>query len=98
MNVPASRAWRHHAETEATETSGRDIRSILRLTHEIGLSVYEVSWRLRLSKSTVSTYLLRAREAGLDRRPMPEGCADDAVLERKLFRQMAHARAPSSTA
>ena len=66
----------------------KDIRSILRLTHESGLSVREVSDRLGLSKSTVSTYLLRAREAGLDGWPMPEGCGDDAALERRLFRQM----------
>ena len=43
----------------------KDIRSILRLTYEGGLSVREVSDRLGLSKSTISTYLLRAREAGL---------------------------------
>jgi hypothetical protein len=66
----------------------KDIRSILRLTHESGLSVREVSERLGLSKSTVSTYLLRAREAGLDGWQMPEGCGDDAALERRLFRQM----------
>jgi transposase len=66
----------------------KDIRSILRLTHESGLSVREVSERLGLSKSTVSTYLLRAREAGLDGWPMPEGCGDDAALERRLFRQI----------
>jgi transposase len=66
----------------------KDIRSILRLTHESGLSVREVSERLGLSKSTVSTYLLRAREAGLDGWPLPEGCSDDAALERRLFRQM----------
>jgi transposase len=66
----------------------KDIRSILRLTHESGLSVREVSERLGLSKSTVSTYLLRAREAGLDGWPLPEGCGDDAALERRLFRQM----------
>ncbi|MFN9634451.1 MAG: IS21 family transposase [Erythrobacteraceae bacterium] len=69
-------------------TDMKDIRSILRLTHESGLSVREVSERLGLSKSTVSTYLLRAREAGLDGWPMPEGCGDDAALERRLFRQM----------
>lgn len=69
-------------------TDMKDIRSILRLTHESGLSVREVSERLGLSKSTVSTYLLRAREAGLNSWPMPEGCGDDAALERKLFRQM----------
>lgn len=44
----------------------KDIRSILRLTYESGLSERKVSERLGLSKSTVSTYLLRAREAGLD--------------------------------
>jgi hypothetical protein len=36
-----------------------------RLTHEHGLSVRAVSDRLRISKTTVATYLLRAREAGL---------------------------------
>lgn len=66
----------------------KDIRSILRLTHESGLSVREVSERLGLGKSTVSTYLLRAREAGVNSWPMPDGYDDDAVLERKLFRQM----------
>jgi len=69
-------------------TDVKDIRSILRLTHESGLSVREVSERLGLGKSTVSTYLLRAREAGVNSWPMPDGYDDDAVLERKLFRQM----------
>ncbi len=69
-------------------TNVKDIRSILRLTHESGLSVREVSERLGLSKSTVSTYLLRAREAGLDSWPMPPGNEDDAALERTLFRQV----------
>ena len=39
----------------------QDIRRILRLTHEQGLSVREVSQRLKLSKTTVATYLHRAR-------------------------------------
>jgi DNA-binding transcriptional regulator LsrR (DeoR family) len=43
----------------------KDIRTILQLTHEHGLSVRAVSDRLRISKTTVATYLLRAREAGL---------------------------------
>ncbi|TWI16821.1 sigma-70-like protein, partial [Mesorhizobium tianshanense] len=50
---------------QARRTSVRDIQAILRLTHEQGLSVREVSERLKISKTTVSTYLLRAREAGL---------------------------------
>ena len=37
----------------------RDIRTILRLTHEQGLSVWEVAERLKIGKTSVSTYLLR---------------------------------------
>ena len=37
----------------------QDIRTILRLTHEQGLSVREIGLRLKLSKTTVATYLLR---------------------------------------
>jgi transcriptional regulator with XRE-family HTH domain len=66
----------------------RDIRTILRLTHEHGLSVREVAERLGVGKTTVSTYLLRAREAGLSCWPLPPGHDDDAVLERRLFHRM----------
>ncbi|BAV50299.1 transposase (plasmid) [Mesorhizobium loti] len=62
----------------------RDIRTILRLTHGEGLSVREIAERLEIGKSSVSTYLLRAREAGLSW-PLPSGCDDDAKLERLLF-------------
>src|SRR5690606_5590410 len=70
---------------QARRTSVKDIRSILRLTHEHGLSVRAVSERLRISKTSVSTYLLRAREAGLCGWPLPPGCDDDAALEGLLF-------------
>ncbi|BCG97322.1 putative transposase y4bL/y4kJ/y4tB [Mesorhizobium sp. 131-2-1] len=63
----------------------RDIRSILRLTHDQGLSVREVAERLKISKTSVSTYLLRAREAGLTGWPLLPGYDDDAKLERLLF-------------
>ncbi|SIT58808.1 transposase (fragment) [Mesorhizobium prunaredense] len=63
---------------QARRTKVRDIRAILRLTHEQGLSVREVSERLKISKTTVSTYLLRAREAWL-----PPG--HDEATERLLF-------------
>jgi transposase len=43
----------------------RDLRTILRLAHEHGLSVRAISERLQLSKTSIATYLLRAREAGL---------------------------------
>ncbi|TPI51695.1 MULTISPECIES: IS21 family transposase [unclassified Mesorhizobium] len=69
---------------QARRTSVRDIQAILRLIHEHGLSVREVSERLKISKTTVSTYLLRAREAGLSCWPLPPG-HDDATLERLLF-------------
>ena len=66
----------------------QDIRTILRLTHEQGLSVREIGLRLKLSKTTVATYLLRAREAGLDRWPLPPGRDDDAALEAALFQRV----------
>jgi transposase len=66
----------------------QDIRTLLRLTHEQGLSVREIGLRLKLSKTTVATYLLRAREAKLDRWPLPPGRDDDATLEAALFQRM----------
>ena len=66
----------------------QDIRTILRLTHEQGLSVREIGLRLKLSKTTVGTYLLRAREAGLNVWPLPAGRDDDVTLEAALFQRM----------
>jgi len=66
----------------------KDIRTILRLTHEQGLSVREIGLRLKLSKTTVATYLLRAREAGLNCWPLPPGRDDDTTLEASLFQRM----------
>ena len=40
-----------HAETEASETN--DIRTILRLTHEQGLSVREISEPLKISSASI---------------------------------------------
>ena len=59
----------------------QDIRTILRLTHELGLSVQAIGLRLKLSKKSVATYLLRACEAGLDRWPLPPGRDDGATLD-----------------
>lgn len=66
----------------------QDIRTILRLTHEQGLSVREVGLRLNLSKTTVATYLFRAREAGLNCWPLPAGRDDDATLKQALFQRV----------
>ncbi|GGI78859.1 hypothetical protein GCM10007973_14410 [Polymorphobacter multimanifer] len=66
----------------------KDLRSILRLSYKQGLSVRAISERLQLSKATVSTYLLRAREAGLCAWPLPPGHDDDAALARLLFHRV----------
>jgi hypothetical protein len=66
----------------------KDIRSILRLTFGQGLSTRAVSERLKISKTSISTYLLRAREAGLAAWPLPADLDEDNVLEQRLFRRM----------
>jgi hypothetical protein len=50
---------------QVNRTTVKDLRSILRLTYEQNLSVRAISERLHISKTSVSTYLLRAREAGV---------------------------------
>ena len=72
---------------QAKRTTVKDLRSILRLTHEHGLSVRAISERLQISKTTVATYLLRAREAGLSW-PLPAIYESDAALQRALFRRV----------
>ena len=66
----------------------QDIRTILRLTHEQGLSVREIGLRLKLSKTTEATYLHRAREAGLNCWPLPPERDNDTTLEAALFQRM----------
>jgi len=70
---------------QAKRTTVKDLRSILRLTYEQGLSVRAISERLQISKTSVATYLLRAREAGLSW-PLPPICESEAALQRALFR------------
>jgi transposase len=70
-------------QKRARRTTVQDIRSILRLTHEQGLSAREVAARLKLSKTTVATYLNRAREAGLNCWPLPKG-RDDCRATNKV--------------
>ncbi len=66
----------------------QDIRTILRLAHQQGLSVREIGLRLKLSKTTIATYLYRARGAGLNHWPLPAGRDDDATLEAALFQRV----------
>ena len=63
----------------------KDVRTILRLSCAEGLSVRQIADRLRISKSSVSTYLYRARAAELAIWPLPEAYADDDVLKAALF-------------
>jgi len=72
---------------QARHVTMKDIRTILRLSFEQGLSVRAVSDRLKLSKTTVATYLLRARESGLACWPLPAGSDQDAILARALFQR-----------
>ena len=72
---------------QARRITMKDIRSILRLTCEQGLSVREVSERLRIGKTAVSTYLHRARQAGICMWPIPVAYDDDRQLEKLLFKQ-----------
>ncbi|MEF2549639.1 IS21 family transposase [Aurantimonas sp. E1-2-R+4] len=71
----------------AKRTTMKDIKAILRLTYAEGLSVREVAERLRIGRTSVSTYLLRAREAGIAGWPPPEPL-EEAGLEPILFKRM----------
>jgi predicted AAA+ superfamily ATPase len=72
---------------QAKRTTVKDLRSILRLTYEQGLSVRAISERLQISKTSIATYLLRAREAGLSW-PLPPIYESEAALQRALFRRV----------
>lgn len=64
-------------------TAMRDIREVLRLTHQAGLSERQIAASLRIAPSTVHRYLDRSKQAELTW-PLPEEL-DDAALERVLF-------------
>lgn len=64
---------------QAKRTTVKDLRSILRLTYEQGLSVRAISERLQISKTSVATYLLRARETGLSW-PLPPIYESEAAV------------------
>ena len=75
----------------------RKIRDVLRLTHELRLSVREVRAATGVGKTAVAEYVTRARAIGITWPVPPE--IDDAELERRLFappaiRKTAVCRAP----
>ena len=61
----------------------RQVREVLRLKHECGLSGRAIGRALRMSYTTVADYVHRAAYGGL-RWPLPDDL-DDAELERRLF-------------
>ena len=63
--------------------SMRKIREVLRLTHELGLSVRDVCEATGVGKTAVCEYVNRARVIGITW-PIPP-LIDDAGLERRLF-------------
>jgi transposase len=73
-------------------TAMREIREVLRLCHEAGLSERQIAGSLRIAASTVHRYLDRAGRAGLGW-PLPDEL-DDQALERVLFPATPPPRAP----
>jgi len=63
--------------------SMRKIREVLRLTHELGLSVRQVREATGVGKTAVSEYVSRARVIGITWPIPPE--ITDAELEQRLF-------------
>ncbi len=61
----------------------RNVKEILRLKHECGLSERQIATSCKVSRSTVADYLSRACEHGISW-PLPEGLTDE-LLEEKLF-------------
>ena len=63
--------------------SMRKIREVLRLTHELGLSVRQVSMATGVGKTAVGEFVARAKVIGITW-PVPVEISD-AELERRLF-------------
>ena len=70
--------------------SMRKIREVLRLKYGLGRSNREIGAILRISHSTLGSYLRRARDAGVSW-PLPDGL-DDAALEAALYPPPAQSR------
>lgn len=66
----------------------RKVREVLRLTHEMRLSVREVSEATGVGKTAVAEYVARARVIGITWPVPPE--IDDGELERRLFVPAGH--------
>ena len=76
--------------------SMRKIREVLRLRHELGLSVRQVREATGVGKTAVSEYVSRAKVIGITW-PIP-GEISDAELERRLFTPAGFHDGPTRTA
>ena len=65
--------------------SMRKVREVLRLTHELGLSVRQVRTATGVGKTSVNEYVARAKVIGITWPIPPE--ISDAELERRLSHQ-----------
>jgi len=63
--------------------SMRQIKEILRLKHELKLSVRDIARSCSVATSTVGDYLKRAEVAGIEW-PLPETWTEEELLERLL--------------
>jgi len=63
--------------------SMRQIKELLRLKHEHGLSVREIARSCGVPVSTVGDYLKRAQSAGLNW-PLPEELTEEQLLDKLL--------------
>ena len=72
----------------------RKIRDVLRLHHDLGLSVRQIASSLNIGRTTVSDYLSRARVCSLDW-PLPE--LSDEALQAQLFPGLVDAPAVRQT-
>ena len=61
----------------------RKLRKILKLKHEAGMAHRDIARACSVGVTTVSVYLERAKQAGLNWPLPPE--LDDTVLEAQLF-------------
>jgi transposase len=75
--------------------SMRKIREVLRLAHELKLSVRQVSEATGVGKTAVSEYIARAKAIGVTW-PIPEELGD-AELERRLFVPAGFHKGPTRT-
>src|SRR5437867_9246713 len=75
---------RRRETVPAERLSMRKIKEVLRLKFGLGFANRQIARSCSINHSTVADYLYRAKAAGLDQWPLPDGL-DEAGLEKRLF-------------